>query len=470
MSTSKYDTVVIGGGPGGYVAAIAAAQLGQSVACVENRGTLGGTCLNVGCIPSKTLLHWSERYDEAANHFAAHGIKTGKLSLDLKTMMGEKDKVVGTFTKGIEGLFKKNKVAYLRGTGRLDPKNGVSVAFADGGVEDIEAGQIIIATGSVAAGLPGIDIDEKRIVSSTGALALGKVPKHMVVVGGGYIGLELGSVWRRLGSEVTVVEFLDRIVPTMDTEIAKAYHKLLARQGFKFKLSTKVAAAKAGKDGVTLTLEPAAGGKGETMTADVVLISVGRRPCTEDLGLEDVGVALDNHGFIMVDKQLRTNVDNIYAIGDVIPGPMLAHKAMMEAIAVAETIDGQAGGVNYDVIPAVVYTDPEVAWVGRTEDELKADGVDYKSGTFPFVANSRAKTVGNTAGLAKVLSDAKTDKVLGVHVMSADAGSLIAEAAIAMEFGASAEDIARTCHAHPTLNEAVMEAASMAAFGRTIHI
>ena len=470
MTDAKFDVVVIGGGPGGYVAAIAAAQHGLSVACAESRGALGGTCLNVGCIPSKTLLHWSERFHEAATSYADHGIELGKVGLDLAKMMADKDKVVASFTKGVAGLFKKNKVTYLDGKARIVAPGQVAVTAADGAEQTVAAANIVIATGSVPAGLPGIEIDEERIVSSTGALALAEVPKSLVVVGGGYIGLELGSVWRRLGSEGTVVEFLDRIVPTMDTELAKAYHRLLAKQGFEFRLSTKVAAAEASSKGVALTLEPASGGEAETLNTDVVLISVGRKPYVEGLGLDAAGVAVDEQGFVTVDDRYRTAVAGIYAIGDVIPGPMLAHKASFEGIAVAEIIAGLPGAVNYEVIPAVVYTDPEVAWVGRTEDELKSAGIAYRKGSFPFLANSRAKTVGHTQGLAKVLTDAATDRVLGVHILSADAGALIAEAAAVMEFGGAAEDIARTCHAHPTLNEAVMEAASLAATGKTIHI
>ena len=470
MAEETYDVAVIGGGPGGYVAAIVAAQAGMRTVCIESRETLGGTCLNVGCIPSKTLLHWSDRYHEAGHGFAEHGIKIGKLELDLKAMMANKTKVIDTFTAGIGFLFKKNKIDHLFGKGTLTGGNGIAVALNDGGRAAVKAKNIIIATGSVPADIPNVPIDEKRIVSSTGALALAKVPKSLVVIGGGYIGLELGSVWRRLGSEVTVVEFLDRLVPTMDSELAKNYSRLLKKQGFAFKLGTKVTEAKVTARGVALMLEPAAGGEAEKMTADVVLVSVGRMPFTEGLGLEDAGVALDSHGFITVDDRFRTNLANVYAIGDVIPGPMLAHKAMVEAAAVVEIIGGQHGMVNYEVIPAVVYTEPEVAWVGRTEDELRDAGIAYKSGSFPFTANSRAKTVGHTDGLAKVLTDAATDRILGVHIMSTEAGSLIAEAALAMEFGGSAEDIARTCHAHPTLSEAVLEAASLAAFGKAIHM
>lgn len=472
MSKQNFDVVVIGGGPGGYVAAIAAAQEGLSVACVESRDALGGTCLNVGCIPSKTLLHWSERYEEAAKHFGDVGIGTGKLSLDLAKMLANKDKVVGQFTKGIASLFKKNKVSHIAGKGRLDGAKTVLVEPNDGGeTQTLNAGHVVLATGSVSADLPGVTVDEKQIVSSTGALALDKVPKSLVVVGAGYIGLELGSVWRRLGAKVTVVEFLDHICPTMDDELGKQYARLLKRQGLDFRLSTKVTEAKAGKSGVTMTLAPASGeGDEDSMKADVMLVSIGRRPFTDGLGLDSAGIETDNKGFIRVDEKLRTAAETVFAIGDVIPGPMLAHKASFEGIAVAETIAGKAGQVNYDVIPAVVYTDPEAAWVGKTEQQLKDEGVGYRSGSFPFAANSRAKTVGNTAGLSKVLVDEKTDRLLGVHILGPDAGSLVAEAAVAMEFGGAAEDLARTCHAHPTLNEAVMEAAAVAATGKTIHI
>ena len=466
-----FDVVVIGGGPGGYVAAVTAAQAGLKVACVEARPALGGTCLNIGCIPSKTLLHWSERYSEAASEFPAHGIKIGGLSLDLGVMMANKDTVVDSFTAGIAFLFKKNKVEAVFGTASLAAADKVAVALSDGGSRVLAAKSVVIATGSVASELANVPIDEKRIVSSTGALALAKVPKRLVVVGGGYIGLELGSVWQRLGAQVTVVEFLDRIVPGMDNDIAKAFRRELAKQGMTFKLSTRVAAAKASSRNVTLSLEPAAGGgEAEKMKAEVVLVAVGRKPFTDGLGLDSVGVARDEHGLIVVDDRFRTNISSVYAIGDVIDGPMLAHKASVEGIAVAAIIAGGHGVVNRDVIPAVVYTNPEVAWVGRTAEELDSLGVAYKTGRFPFTANSRAKTVGQTAGLAKVLADAETDRVLGVHIMSADAGSLIAEAAAVMEFAGSAEDIARTCHAHPTLSEGVMEAAALAAFAKTIHL
>jgi dihydrolipoamide dehydrogenase len=468
MSENTYDVVIIGGGPGGYVAAIRAAQLGLKTACVESRGALGGTCLNVGCIPSKALLQSSEIYAEAAHGLQEHGVKTGKVSLDLKAMMGRKDKVVSDLTKGIEFLFKKNKVDYLKGHGTITGAGTVTVKAGRGKAQTIKAKNIVIATGSESTALPGVTVDEKQIVTSTGALALGKVPKHLVVIGGGYIGLEMGTVWRRLGAEVTVVEFLDRIVPGMDGDIGKQFMRVLKKQGMTFKLSTKVTGAKKAAGGVSLTLEPAAGGKAETLKADVVLVAIGRRANTEGLGLDAIGLETDKAGRIEVDSHLRTKAEGVYAIGDVIAGPMLAHKAEEEGVAVAETIAGQSGHVNYDVIPGVVYTWPEVAAVGRTEEQLKEDGVDYKVGKFPFSANSRARANGFSEGMVKILADAKTDRVLGAHIIGPDAGTLIAEVVVGMEFGASAEDIARTCHAHPSLNEAVKEAA-LAVDGRPIH-
>ncbi len=469
MSEQGYDLVVIGGGPGGYVAAIRAAQLGLKTACVEKRGALGGTCLNVGCIPSKALLQSSELYEEARHGLAGHGIRLDKVALDLAAMMARKDKVVDDLTKGIEHLFKKNKIAYLKGTARLAGEGKIAVGGEGGDEQVITARNTIIATGSDHAALPGVAIDEKRIVSSTGALALAKVPKTMVVIGAGYIGLEMGSVWRRLGTEVTVVEFLDRITPGMDGEIAKQFQRLLARQGFAFRLGCKVTAAKASKSGVSLSLEKVAGGEPESLKAEVVLVSVGRRPYTEGLGLDAAGVQIDSHGRVVVDEHFRTNVAGVYAIGDVIRGPMLAHKAEDEGMACAEIIAGHAGHVNYEAIPAVVYTAPEVAAVGRTEDELKEGGVAYKVGKFPFRANSRARVTDQVDGMVKILSDAASDKVLGVHILGPDAGTMIHEAVMAMEFGGSAEDIARSCHAHPTLSEAVKEAA-LAVDGRPIHI
>lgn len=460
----NFDLVIIGGGPGGYVAAIRAAQLGLKTACIESRGALGGTCLNVGCIPSKALLHSSEVYEEVTHHAASHGIKVAKAELDLAAMIARKDKVVKELTQGIEFLFKKNKVTYIKGHGTITGANEVTV-----GAEKLTAKNIVIATGSVVTPLPNVEIDEKQIVSSTGALSLEKVPEHLVVIGGGVIGLEMGSVWRRLGAKVTVVEFLDRITPTMDGEISKQFQRILQKQGFEFKLSTKVTAAKKDKKGVTLTLEPAAGGKAETVTADTVLVAIGRKPNTEKLGLEKVGITLDERGRIPVDGHLRTKVANIYAIGDVVAGPMLAHKAEEDGVAVAEIIAGQAGHVDWDFIPGVVYTNPEIATIGKTEEQLKAAGVEYKVGKFPFTANSRAKAVGKTEGFVKILACAKYDRVLGVHIIGPAAGTIIAEAVTAMTYGASAEDIARTVHSHPDFNEAVKEAA-MAVANAAIHI
>ena len=469
MADTQYDLVIIGGGPGGYVCAIRAAQLGLKTACVEKRGALGGTCLNVGCIPSKALLQSSHLYEEATRGFAAHGIKVNGAAVDLPTMMGRKDKVVTDLTKGVEFLFNKNKVAYIKGAARLLGANKISVAANGAAGQTIEAKNIVIATGSEVMPLPGVEIDEQQIVTSTGALTLAKVPGHMVVVGGGYIGLEMGSVWRRLGAKVTVVEFLDRIVPGMDGEIAKQFQRILTKQGMTFRLGTKVTAAKKAKAGVTLTLEPAAGGKAETLDADVVLVAIGRRPYTNGLGLEAAGVAIDNKGRITTDRHFRTNVPGIYAIGDVIAGPMLAHKAEEEGVAVAEILAGQAGHVNYETVPGIVYTWPEVATVGKSEEELKAANVAYKVGKFPFTANSRARCSAETDGFVKLLADAKTDRVLGAHIIGPEAGTLIHECVMAMEFGASAEDVARAFHGHPTLNEAVKEAA-LGVAGRAIHI
>jgi dihydrolipoamide dehydrogenase len=468
MSDSHFDLIIIGAGPGGYVAAIRAAQLGLKTACIDKRGTLGGTCLNVGCIPSKALLHSSEKFEEAQNHLAEHGVKVGKVELDLKTLMARKDKVVDDLTKGIGFLFKKNKVTGITGSARI-AKPGEVVVSADGKDSSYTAENILIATGSEVTPLPGVEIDEDRIVSSTGALSLAAVPKHLVVVGGGYIGLEMGSVWRRLGSKVTVVEFLDAIVPNMDGEVGKAMHKTLEKQGMEFMLGTKVTGAKSTKTKVALTVEPAAGGDAETIDCDIVLVSIGRVPFTANLGLEDVGVEMDGRGVIQVDGNFKTNVDGIYAIGDVIPGAMLAHKAEEEGIACVERLAGQATHINYDAIPSVVYTWPEAASVGKTEEQLKDAGIDYNKGSFPFMANSRARANGDTDGFVKILADAATDEVLGVHIIGPDAGTMIAELALAMEFGASSEDIARTCHAHPTLNEAVKEAA-LAVEGAPIHM
>ena len=467
MAEESFDVVVIGGGPGGYVCAIKAAQLGLKTACIEKRGALGGTCLNVGCIPSKALLTSTHKYAEATHTFAAHGIKVGKLELDLKGMMDRKTKVVGDLTKGVEFLFKKNKVTYLKGAGKL--LGGGKIAVAGESQQTVSAKHIIIATGSDVTPLPGVTIDEKQIVSSTGALSLEKVPEHLVVIGGGVIGLEMGSVWLRLGAKVTVVEFLDRIVPTMDTEIGTQYQRILTKQGMTFKLGTKVTAAKSAKGKVTLTLEPAKGGAKEELVADSVLVAIGRKPYTEGLGLDVAGVALDEKGRIKTDHHFQTNVPRIYAIGDVIAGPMLAHKAEEEGVAIAEILAGQAGHVNYATVPNVVYTWPELASVGKTEDELKAAGVAYKVGKFPFLANSRAKSTGDTDGLVKLIADAKTDRLLGAHILGPDAGTQIHECVMAMEFAGSAEDVARAFHAHPTFNEAIKEAA-MAVGGAPIHM
>ncbi|MBV9736319.1 MAG: dihydrolipoyl dehydrogenase [Acidisphaera sp.] len=459
-----FDLIVIGAGPGGYACALRAAQLGLKVACAERRATLGGTCLNIGCIPSKALLQSSENFAAAAGHAAEHGILIDGLRLDLARMQARKQEVVTANVRGVEFLFRKNKVTWLKGSARITAPGKVTV---DG--QDYTARQIVIASGSDSLTLPGVDVDERQIVSSTGGLALAEVPGHLAVIGGGYIGLELGSVWRRLGAEVTVVEFLDRLVPGMDLEVARAFERVLARQGMKFRLGTKVTAARVGNDGVTLTLEPAAGGAAETLRADIVLLAIGRRPVTDGLGLDEIGVARDERGRVKTDEHYATNVPGIYAIGDVIAGPMLAHKAEEEGVAVAELLAGQAGHVNYGVIPGVVYTWPEVATVGRTEEELKAAGTEYKTGKFPFTANARARAMGDTDGFVKILADARTDEILGAHIIGPDAGTLIMELATAMEFGASAEDVARTCHAHPTLNEAVKEAA-LAADGRALHI
>jgi dihydrolipoamide dehydrogenase len=453
-----FDAVVIGGGPGGYNAAIRLGQLGLKAACIDRRGTFGGTCLNIGCIPSKALLHTSHLFEEASKDFAKLGIKA-EVSLDLPAMMGHKDKVVGELTKGVEFLLRKYKAEAIVGDARVAAPGKVEVKAKDGNVRTLETKNVIIATGSDVAPLPGVTIDEQQIVSSTGALALKSVPKRMLVVGGGYIGLELGSVWRRLGSEVTVVEFLDRITPGLDGEIAKQFQRILTKQGMKFQLSTKVVGVEKKKGVLFVTVEPAAGGEKQTLETDIMLVSIGRRPFVDNLGLDKVGVVLDGHGRVATDAHFATNVAGIRAIGDCRDGPMLAHKAEDEAVACAERIAGKAGHVNYDAIPAVVYTAPEVASVGKTEEELKAAGTLYKVGKFPFTANARAKTIAATDGFVKIIADAKTDRVLGVHIMSAEAGNLIAEAALAIEFGASSEDIGRTSHAHPTLSEAVRQAA-----------
>ena len=464
---AQYDLIVIGTGPGGYVCAIRAAQLGMKVAVVEKRSTFGGTCLNVGCIPSKALLHASHSFDEAKHGFAAMGI-TADPKLDLAKMQAFKSEGVKGNVDGVAYLLKKNKIDAVFGTGRIVRSGQVSVTSPSGETQTLETKWIVIATGSDVTRLPGIEIDEKRVVSSTGALEFTTVPKKLIVVGAGVIGLELGSVWRRLGSEVVVVEYLNRILPGMDAEIARSFQRILEKQGLAFRLSSKVSAVATTKAGVKATVEPAEGGAAETIEADAVLVAVGRVPFTEGLGLAEAGIALDQKKRVLVDGHYQTNVTGVFAIGDVIPGPMLAHKAEDEGIAVAEIIAGQAGHVNYDVIPNVIYTSPEVASVGKTEEELKAAGITYTVGKFPFTANGRAKSIRMTDGFVKILADAKTDRVLGVHIIGANAGELIAEACVLMEFSGSAEDLARTCHAHPTFSEAVKEAA-MAVAKRAIH-
>ncbi len=468
MSEQQFDLTIIGTGPGGYVCAIRAAQLGLKVAVVEKRSTHGGTCLNVGCIPSKALLHASESFEEAGHKFEKMGINGCKPKIDVKQMQAFKDEVVLGNTKGIDFLFKKNKVTSFVGTGKIVGKGVVEVAGEDGSVTKLASKNIVIATGSSVANLPGVEIDEKQVVSSTGALELTKVPKHLVVVGAGVIGLELGSVWARLGAKVTVVEFLDRILPGMDSDIAKTFPRMLKKQGFEFKLGMKVSGVKTVKSGVTVTIEPAKGGEPQEIKADVVLVAIGRTPYTHGLGLEGVGVKMSQRGQVEIDDHFKTNVDGIYAIGDCVRGPMLAHKAEDEGIAVAEILAGQSGHVNYDVIPGVVYTMPEVASVGQVEETLKADGIDYVVGKFAFMGNGRAKANQTPDGFVKVIADAKTDKVLGVHILGAGAGEMIHEAVVLMEFSGSAEDLARTCHAHPTMSEAVKEAA-MAVAKRAIH-
>src|SRR5580700_2688345 len=457
------DLIVIGSGPGGYVCAIRAAQLGLKVAVVEKEKTFGGTCLNIGCIPSKAMLHASERFDEAGHAFSKMGIKIGAPALDLGAMLKFKDEAVDGNVKGVAFLFRKNKIETHAGVGRIVAPGKVEVTATNGaggtGKTTIEAKAIVIATGSDVARLNGVAIDEKRIVSSTGALSLPSVPKRLLVVGAGVIGLELGSVWRRLGSEVVVVEFLDRVLPGMDAEVCRQFQRLLEKQGVTFHLSFKVTGVDSAGARLKAQIEPAAGGAAQVIEADVVLVAIGRVPYTDGLGLETVGVQKDNRGRIVVDQHFATHAPGIYAIGDVIVGPMLAHKAEDEGVAVAEILAGQAGHVNYDVIPNVVYTAPEIASVGKTEEELKEAGITYKSGKFPFTANGRAKVNHQTDGFVKILADERTDRVLGVHIVGADAGNMIAEAAVAMEFGAAAEDIARTCHPHPTLSEAVKEAA-----------
>ena len=462
--SENFDVIVIGAGPGGYVCAIRAAQLGLKVACVEKRSTLGGTCLNVGCIPSKALLQSSEEFEKAGHALADHGVIVDGVKLDLAKMQARKGEVVGANVKGVEFLFRKNKVTWLKGAGRILGAGQVDVV---GTVHT--ARHIVVATGSESTPLRGVEVDETRVVTSTGALELDKVPGHLVVIGAGVIGLELGSVWRRLGAKVTVIEFLDRILPGMDADIAKQAQRILAKQGLDFRLGAKVTGAATSDAGVTLTVEPAKGGDAQTIAADIVLLAIGRRPYLDGLGLQEAGVALDERGRVRTDAHFATNVAGIHAIGDAIAGPMLAHKAEDEGVALAEILAGKAGHVNYNVIPGVVYTWPEIASVGKTEEELKAAGIAYNVGKFPFTANGRARAMGETDGLVKILADKATDRVLGCHILGPDAGTLIAELALAMEFGASSEDIARTCHAHPSLNEAVKEAA-LAVEGRALHI
>jgi len=464
---NNFDVIIIGGGPGGYVCAIRAAQLGLKTACIELRGALGGTCLNVGCIPSKSLLNLSENFHKAKKDFNQQGIEISDIKLNIDKMMSNKNKSIQILTKGVEFLFKKNKVTYLKGKGVLFSKNDV-VVYNNNKKENYKAKNIVIATGSDVASLPGVTIDEKNIISSTGALSLNKVPKKLLVIGGGYIGLEMGSVWSRLGTEVTVIEYLDCITPGMDREISQEFQKILNKQGIKFKLNSKVSSVENKNNSVLVTFADNKTSKNETIEADKVLVSVGRKPYTEGLNLSKIGIKKDDKGRIKVNEKLQTSVNNIYAIGDVIKGPMLAHKAEDEGIAVAEILAGQAGHVNYDVIPGVVYTSPEVATVGKTEEQLKSEKRTYKVGKFPFLANSRAKVNNETEGFVKILADSNTDKVLGVHIIGPHCGDMIAEMALAMEFGASAEDIARTCHAHPTHTEAIKEAA-LAVDKRPIH-
>ena len=465
----QFDLIVIGGGPGGYVCAIKAAQLGLRVACIEKRSTLGGTCLNVGCIPSKALLHASKQYSNAQNHLEEWGIQTGDLKLNLKKMLSKKDHVVHELTQGIAMLFKKNKISHFIGSGKIIAPGVVSLTSEDGKTQELRSKNIVIATGSHNRNLPGIEIDEERIISSTGALSLPKVPKRLVVIGGGYIGLELGSVWQRLGSHVTVVEFSETIVPLMDREVGKELLKNLQKQGMEFRLGTKVLDATKGDTKISLGVEDMKTGIRDVLNTDVVLVSIGRQPNTKDLGLEGLKIDLLKDGTIPVDSSFQTAVPGIYAIGDVIRGPMLAHKAEEEGVAVAEILAGQRGHVNYETIPSVIYTSPEVASVGKTEEQLKAEGVSYTIGKFPFLANSRAKAIDQTEGFVKILAQKETDRILGMHIIAQDAGTLIAEGVLAMEYKASSEDIARTCHAHPTTSEAIKEAA-LAVFSKPLHI
>ena len=464
---NNFDLVVIGGGPGGYVCAIRAAQLGLKTACVEYRGTLGGTCLNVGCIPSKSLLNLSENFHKAQKDFNSQGIEIEGIKLNVEKMMSNKNKSVQVLTKGVEFLFKKNKVTYIKGKGVLFSKNDI-IVYDNNNKTNYKAKNIVIATGSSVASLPGVEIDEKNIISSTGALSLKQVPNKLAVIGGGYIGLEMGSVWSRLGSKVTVIEYLDHITPGMDMEVSKEFKKILTKQGINFKMGSRVNKVINSSQGVSINYTDLKSSKEETLKFDKVLVSVGRKPYTEGLNLTKIGVKKDSKGRIEVNNKLQTSIKNIYAIGDVIKGPMLAHKAEEEGIAVAEILAGQAGHVNYDVIPGVIYTSPEVAAVGKTEEQLKEEKKSYKVGRFPFLANSRAKVNNETDGFVKILADSKTDKVLGVHIIGPHCGDMIAEMALAMEFGASSEDIARTCHAHPTHTEAIKEAA-LAVDKRPIH-
>ena len=469
MSEASFDLIVIGGGPAGYVAAIRASQLGMTVACVDKRDTLGGTCLNVGCIPSKALLNASEKFAEASSGvLGGLGVKLSSVKLDLDAMMDSKDKIVSGLTSGIDHLFKKNKITRLTGSAKITAPGEVKLTDGpDKGVFSAE--RILIATGSVPTSLPGLTIDEKKIVSSTGALALEKLPKKLVVIGAGYIGLEMGTVWSRLGTEVEVVEYLPRILPGMDLEVANKFKAMLTKQGLKFHLGTAVKSAKSSRSGVILTVADAKTGKEQDISCDIALVSVGRKPNTDNLGLEALGVEMTDRGQIAVDVDFETNIEGIFAVGDVIPGPMLAHKAEEDAVAAVEIMAGQAGHVDYNLVPGIVYTAPEIATLGATEEMLKEAGADFKKGVFPFLANSRAKATGHTDGFVKILADAKTDKVLGCHIIAHEAGTLIHEVATAMAFGASSEDIARTCHGHPTMNEAVKEAA-LAVDGRAIHI
>ena len=467
MTEQNFDVIIIGGGPGGYVAAIRAAQLGLKTACVEKRKTLGGTCLNVGCIPSKALLEISHKFHDAAHSFTKLGISISAPKIDVAKMLTNKNEIIAGLTGGIAGLFKKNKVTSIEGHGKFLDKNTLEVTNADGSKQKLTAKNFVIATGSEVTNLPGVEIDEKIIVSSTGALDLDSVPKKMIVIGAGVIGLEMASVWGRFGTEIEVVEYLDKITPAMDAEVSRNFQRILEKQGFKFRLSTKVLAVKKSANGASVEVEPANGGTKETLQADVVLVAIGRKPNSDNLGLENVGIKPNARGFIE-NKHLQTSTNNIYVIGDVTTGPMLAHKAEDEGMAVAEIIAGQKGHINYDVIPNVIYTHPEVASVGKTEEELKAAGIAYKAGKFSMMANSRARATFDDQGFVKILACAKTDRVLGAHIIARDAGNTIHEVVMAMEFGGSAEDIARTCHAHPTYNEAVKEAA-LAVDKRAIH-